>query len=379
MQARRLVPALTALLLGALGTVAGSAGAQNAALGKAAYQSSTWSGTFTYPGNAVDGDTDGDFWNGHISHTALDDDAWWYVDLGEAYDISSITLWNRTDCCAERLSDFFVAILAEGSTNVGAELAPTVWREDFDGTAGRTTTFTPPEGTQGRYVKVQLDGHADYLSLAEVEVTGTPVPPPVSPDPTAPNVALGKDAYQSSTWSGTFTYPENAVDGITDGNFWGGSITHTALDRNPWWYVDLGETFDISSIVLWNRTDCCQERLSNFFIAILADGAADIGALDAPVVWSMNVSNAAGTKSYFMPPPGTQGRYVKVQLDDHADYLSLAEVQVFGRPVSVTPEPGTLALLAGGLGLLGVTRGRRRRAERQAVHGATKASGGAVC
>src|SRR3954452_15332870 len=53
-----------------------------------------------------------------------------------------------------------------------------------------------------------------------------------------PNYALGKPATQSSTgWGGAAS---RAVDGNTDGNFFDNSVTHTLLEANAWWEVDLG-------------------------------------------------------------------------------------------------------------------------------------------
>ena len=81
-----------------------------------------------------------------------------------------------------------------------------------------------------------------------------------------PNKALGKPATQSSEgWGGA---PGRAVDGNTNGQWGGGSVTHTNGD-NAWWEVDLLDTYDIGEIVLWNRLDCCSERLVDFTITVL--------------------------------------------------------------------------------------------------------------
>ena len=84
----------------------------NLALNKTATQSSTITGNGGNPvaGSAVDGNTDGNFNNGSVSHTNADANAWWQVDLGSSATISSITIWNRTDCCSDRLSDYWVFV-----------------------------------------------------------------------------------------------------------------------------------------------------------------------------------------------------------------------------------------------------------------------------
>ena len=86
----------------------------NLAPGRAASQSSSY-GFETPPGTAVapwaiDGNTDGTFTNGSVSCTLNDLHAWWQLDLGGLQWIDAAQLWNRTDCCGDRLKDFYVLV-----------------------------------------------------------------------------------------------------------------------------------------------------------------------------------------------------------------------------------------------------------------------------
>jgi hypothetical protein len=123
-----------------------------------------------------------------------------------------------------------------------------------------------------------------------------------------------------------------AVDGNTDGNFFHGSVTATNLDPNPWWEVDLGASTAVSSIAIWNRTDCCGSRLNDYWVFV-----SDTPFLDTDTPTTLQ--NRPGTFSSHQttaPNPSAtitglaRGRYVRVQLSN-AGYLSLAEVQVFGQ------------------------------------------------
>jgi hypothetical protein len=123
-----------------------------------------------------------------------------------------------------------------------------------------------------------------------------------------------------------------AVDGLTDGAFGDGSVTATNLDVNAWWQVDLGASYAVSSVVVWNRTDCCSSRLNDYWVFI---SNTPFLASDTPAT----LQNRAGTFSSHQtaaPNPSTAitmtatGRYVRVQLTSE-NYLSLAEVQVFGQ------------------------------------------------
>src|SRR5438552_292784 len=100
------------------------------------------------------------------------------------------------------------------------------------------------------------------------------------------DVALGKAASQSSTYAPGFSTADKAVDGNTDGNYGDGSITHTNFEYFAWWLVDLGGNYDVNSITLWNRTDCCGYRLQNFFVSVLANGVPDPTLVGAPTVWT---------------------------------------------------------------------------------------------
>lgn len=80
------------------------------------------------------------------------------------------------------------------------------------------------------------------------------------------NAAKGKTTKQSSVGYGGAA--ARAVDGNTSGAWGGNSVTHTNPENNPWWEVDLGGVCDISEIKIWNRTDCCWERLQNFYVMV---------------------------------------------------------------------------------------------------------------
>ena len=170
-------------------TVSGSSStASNLAVNKPATQSSTW--PWGEPSKAVDGNTDGNWSNGSVSHTNADNQAWWQVDLGGMYAIQRIDVWNRTDCCPERLSNFNVSVLDENQAAVATYYTA--------GTAGTPTSINLSR--TGRYVKVQLVG-TNPLSLAEVQVWGTPTAGQANSGGQVMSVATGADNSPRVLWS----------------------------------------------------------------------------------------------------------------------------------------------------------------------------------
>jgi hypothetical protein len=314
-----------------------SGSTSNLALGKPTSQSSYFPGYISYGSLAVDGNTNGNFSAGSVTATNLDSNAWWEVDLGISAIVNSIVIWNRTDCCGDRLSDYwiFVSDIPFLDTDTPASLQNRVGTFASHQTSAPNPSSTiAVNGAQGRYIRVQLTG-TNYLSLAEVQVSGTVGVPPV-------NLARGKLAMQSSTLAGyAGDGAASAVDGDTDGIFGDGSVTATNADANAWWQVDLGTSATINSIVIWNRTDCCGSRLSDYWVFL---SNTPFLPTDTPAT----LQGRAGIFSSHQttaPNPfttiaaGVVGRYVRVQLTG-ANYLSLAEVQVFG---TIGPPPTDLA------------------------------------
>ena len=136
------------------------------------------------------------------------------------------------------------------------------------------------------------------------------------------NIALNKTATQSSDWGGI---ADKAVDGNTDGNYYNASITHTNNDPGAWWQVDLGAVYDITDITLYNRTDCCAERLDDFTILVSETPFTDNSGGKA---FASNIPYAENPVRAFSGD--SRGRYVRVFLSG-TGYLSLAEVEVFGQ------------------------------------------------
>lgn len=152
---------------------------------------------------AVDGNLDGVFGHGSVTHTTEEAEPYWQVDLGAAHYIDEIRLYNRTDCCSDRLKDLVVLFMnsktgfthrdlnsslseshdgPNGSGLAGAFMKPIFFQAgDVDPRTGaklfRTTIKIEgkdcnQDGQRGclmRFVRIQLSG-TGYLSLAEVEI-----------------------------------------------------------------------------------------------------------------------------------------------------------------------------------------------------------------
>ena len=162
---------------------------------------------------------------------------------------------------------------------------------------------------RGLYV---TDNGAVRLSYCNVERVVTCCAP-CSPV----NIALGKPTLQSSNNFGT-TGAE-AVDGNISGDFSSGEVTCTHPDNPTWWQVDLEKNANIDQVRIYNRTDCCGERLADFFIEVSDDGLNWQIAYHQPDMVGMYKNVSIG---------GIPARYLRVRLNN-PNYLSLAEVQVF--------------------------------------------------
>ena len=307
----------------AIGLAEIAVGTINLAVGGTASQSST---LLTATADlANDGNRNGDFFADSVSSTSQESDPWWEIDLGLVTDIDTILIWNRSDAATDRLRDFDVFVSNEPFTSTDL----TVTRRQFGvsrfrvvGEAARPTRVDI--GRMGRYVRIQLDD-LNYLSLAEVEILGP------SSVLDVVNLSEGKPATQSTTILDARA--TLAVDGDTNGDFDLGSVTATNRQQHPWWEVDLESLNDIAFIDVWNRTDAAPERLADFDIFV-SQRPFESGKLQATReqvgVVAFHVTGQAGSPTRV--PIDFPGRYVRIQLTDR-DFLSLAEVQVFGQPV----------------------------------------------
>jgi len=132
-------------------------------------------------------------------------------------------------------------------------------------------------------------------------------------------LSRGKVASQSSIHSTGTMLPGEAIDGdyLT--------ISHTAGGQTvaAWWQVDLGSSKTVTRVEIWNRSDCCQSRASNFDIKVSADG----------VTWAtwLSVPSEAQRPSVYQAA-ASQARYVRIEqkVAQYNNPLNIAEVEVFG-------------------------------------------------
>ena len=140
------------------------------------------------------------------------------------------------------------------------------------------------------------------------------------------NVAKGKLATQSSlSRHSTSQGASGAVNGIKSGGFG----FHTQLEKDPWWMVDLGDVFDLSEILIFNRLDRGSDRVKTLKVLVSLDGKNWIEVYD-----HMGRPPFGGVKLLQGRPPLLIGlgampaRFVKLQCFGRT-CLHLDEVEVY--------------------------------------------------
>jgi hypothetical protein len=81
------------------------------------------------------------------------------------------------------------------------------------------------------------------------------------------------DLSSSTSWQSTgrdqfYRAAELAIDGVTDGDLFHGSVTSTLITDNPNWTFRLPHDTFIDKLRIWRRTDCCQQDLSPFRVEL---------------------------------------------------------------------------------------------------------------
>ncbi|MEM9719190.1 MAG: PQQ-dependent sugar dehydrogenase, partial [Bacteroidota bacterium] len=186
-----------------------------------------------------------------------------------------------------------------------------------------------------------------YLVFGEPGVIGLPDTLSFCSSPS--NLAHNRPTRQSSTYGNGVA--ALAVDGnLTGTSPWSADLQHTNNEAQPWWEVDLGANSQIDSVNIFNRSDCCQDRLSDFYVLVS----------DAPMIGDLNSLLADGdiSQTFFSGSAGqiarlgvkTEGRYVRIQLSG-SSVFHISEVEVMGcnleqvceSPVVSIDDPGSIS------------------------------------
>lgn len=136
-----------------------------------------------------------------------------------------------------------------------------------------------------RYVKLVNTRH-NYLHTCGVKVKNK----------YGRDLSRGKPTYQTSTgWDGFSGNPVRTNREPSTGyGYSGGTCNHTHIGVGQYWMVDLLKPERIKTIEIWNRTDCCRDRIRYINIqAINSQGK---------VLYTFNWGNSTAHKRTFTLP-----------------------------------------------------------------------------
>ncbi|XP_071083142.1 uncharacterized protein [Haliotis cracherodii] len=133
----------------------------------------------------------------HTSPSQLSNVTWWQVDLGDLYNITTVELTSRGDCCGDKLGNFTVTMhTADPETSDAHDLC--LYHPGFFGN-GVTKSLPCDQPTVGRYVKITQYPRASELyalELCDVIIRGLPAQDATT---TAPTTSTATTAATDAT------------------------------------------------------------------------------------------------------------------------------------------------------------------------------------
>ena len=285
-------------------------------------------------------------WNGLFGYSAADGSSW--IQLGATAGLDTVSQTVATTAGDSMVLTFWY------SARPGLAAAQNQFNVVWNGTVIDTlipngSPITTPAWQQVSYVVkatgkdtlafaqagASVGGKGALVDAVSLVDSGTSSATFASPQV---NLAHGQNASATEISYGTSA--SAAVDGNMDGSWLNGSVAITGgASAQDYWEVDLGAVGTVQSVNLFNRTDCCQTRLNNFYVLVSQtsmDGQTLAQLLANPAVtqvYTANTGYVAGNspQEYSVGLGGVAGRYVRVQLAG-TNQLQLAEVQVMGWP-----------------------------------------------
>ncbi|XP_077083246.1 fucolectin-1-like [Siphateles boraxobius] len=143
-------------------------------------------------------------------------------------------------------------------------------------------------------------------------------------DETEGNLALRRNVTQSSTYG--IWFAEKAVDGNPGPVKSWNACSSTTNETNPWWRLDLSDTYRVSRVVVANRNDCCAERINRAEIRI--GNSLENNGNNNPICAVISSIPAGVSSTYACND--MEGQYVNLIIPGNLRLLTLCEVEVYG-------------------------------------------------
>jgi hypothetical protein len=189
------------------------------------------------PNLIINGQINGDWGSGDVTHTDGEADPWVMIELAPGGNVEEIIVYGRTDCCKERMAGAVATLHNQNSLTRAVRTSPL--RLTDSGTQ-RYSAFGK------KFLKLTGPGN-NHMGLTEVVVSGVSV--------TASSNFDGKD-------------PNILLNGRINGDMASNEVYNTNANTIPWVKIQLSESVNPRDVLIYGRTDCCQDRMNGIIASV---------------------------------------------------------------------------------------------------------------